>query len=331
MNGTGNTQNIDETLRTEQSDAGIDLNLRPGYRTCDNYLARAQVIYDRAKDAFFALKANDRALLAAAKRWERASVTLVRWAQTFFIKSGSTDEQRRSALEVIDRAAKDSAARSENISRYYDLLEQTGPEKTEELLEAENADLHHLDVLNRMLSTQSRCIKSLASGKGGMSREFEMEYEASKEIRDIYARIPEGHVYRPAFPYPPERIPEDEPVPDTPDPIKRAMNLPAEDSHYDTELNEFLPNEGYQSEDGLINDKSVVFHPESEEIEFGYADGPRHRWKYWKAKDDKDVPDPESWTVKYYRRWYDTYVREPDLKLLEPWPYECKYILDFES
>ena len=150
-----------------------------------------------------------------------------------------------------------------------------------------------------------------------MTYEQKLEYEASKEVRDYYDRIPEGHSYRPAYPYPPERIPEDEPVPQIPDPIDRVWDVPVREKVYDEELVEFVLPKGYISEDGLIDDKSLVYYPETREVEFGYVGGERQRWKYWKARDDRDVPDPGEWAVEYYQRWYDQFVRRPEYGILE--------------
>ena len=322
MSEVAAANNINDAVRENISDADLEINLQPGYRTYVNYLERALDIYDRTRAAFFAHKANDRALLAAAKRWERAAITLERWAGSYFLKADGTEEDRLKATEIMDMISKDSAARSTNISLYYDLLAEHYPEKQDELDEAEKADLHHLDVLNRVLNTQESYLKRLAMGEAGCTREERLEYECSKTIRDRYARIPEGHVYRPAFPYPPERIPEDEPVPPLPEPIQRSKELPLEDQVYDENLDEFIVRPGYISEDKRIDDKSMVFHPETQEIEYGFAGGPRKRWKYWKAKDDRDVPDPNCWAVQYIKRYYDTYIREPERRLLEPWPYE---------
>ena len=72
------------------------------------------------------------------------------------------------------------------------------------------------------------------------------------------------------------------------------------------------------SEDGLIDDKSVVYYPETHEVEFGYVGGVRTRWKYWKAKDDRDVPDPNSWVVEYYQRYYAQFVLAPEFAALDP-------------
>ena len=133
MSGVTAANNIEDAVRENISDADLEINLQPGYRTYVNYLERALDIYDRTRAAFFAHKANDRALLAAAKRWERAAITLERWAGSYFLKADGTEEDRLQATEIMDMISKDSAARSTNISRYYDLLAEHYPEKQEEL------------------------------------------------------------------------------------------------------------------------------------------------------------------------------------------------------
>ena len=177
MSEVAAANNINDAVRENISDADLEINLQPGYRTYVNYLERALEIYDRTRAAFFALKANDRVLLAAAKRWERATITLERWAESYFLKTGGTEEERLQASEIMDMISKDSAARSTNISRYYDLLAEHHPEKQAELEEAEKADLHHLDVLNRVLNTQESYLKRLEMGEAGCTREERLEYE----------------------------------------------------------------------------------------------------------------------------------------------------------
>ena len=242
----------------------------------------------------------------------------MRWAGSFYKKSDATAETRALALTIMDVVTKDSATRCDNVSQYYDILAGKNPDNTQALLDAEKADLKHLDVLSRMIETQEKYIRKETEDPGHESREIRLQREASVGIRDTYDRIPEGHSYRPAYPYPPERVPEDELVPDLPDPISRVDDVPLEDKDYDEELDEFVVKKGYVSEDGLIDDQSVVYYPETHEVEFGYVGGVRTRWKYWKAKDDRDVPDPNSWVVEYYQRYYAQFVLAPEFAALDP-------------
>ena len=289
--------------------------LPAGSRTYENYLNRALTIYLRAQDAFSALKPDDRALLKAADRWKRAAVSLERWAASLFNKLGGSEEERNLALEIMARVTNDSAFRSESISRYYDLLAENKPEAEAELEEAEKADLMHLDVLNRMINTQSDYIRRLVKNDAGENKELQLQTEYSRDIRDTYSRIPAGHKFRPAYVYPPERVPEDEPLPEIPEPIDRYQDIPFSEKVYDTELDEFVLPEGYISEDGMIDSQSMVFYPETMEVEFGFVGGPRQRWKYWKPKDDRDVPKRGDWVVDYYQRWYREKFGAPSYRM----------------
>ena len=133
----------------------------------------------------------------------------MRWAGSFYKKSDATAETRALALTIMDVVTKDSATRCDNVSQYYDILAGKNPDNTQALLDAEKADLKHLDVLSRMIETQEKYIRKETEDPGHESREIRLQREASVGIRDTYDRIPEGHSYRPAYPYPPERVPED--------------------------------------------------------------------------------------------------------------------------
>ena len=304
--------------RADRPEAYGEAALISGYRTLEEYLARAEKIYQRTKDDFFALGMIDERLLDAADRWREAGVALMRWAASYYRKLNSTDEERDYALKLMDRVTKDSGTRCDNVSRYYDLLEMKTPDDLKNLRIAEKADLKHLETLSRMIETQQMYIRREENAAGHMDREQRMMAEASKGIRETYDRIPEGHTYRPAYPYPPMPIPEGEPVPDLPDPIQRVEDVPLSEKDYDENLDEFVLKKGYVSEDKLIDDQSLVYHPETHEVEFGYVGGVRARWKYWKAGDDRDVPDPNSWAVNYFQRYYAQYVLAPEYDILNP-------------
>ena len=44
----------------------------------------------------------------------------------------------------------------------------------------------------------------------------------------------------------------------------------------------------------------------------------RKRWKYWKARDDRDVPKAGDWAIEYYQRYYAQYVLAPEYGILDP-------------
>ena len=137
MNGE-NSQNINSAAaQASQSEAAFAVPLKTGYRTYENYLLRARTIYDRAVTDFFKLSGDDPRLLDAAERWRAASVSLMRWACSFYRKIDATPEQRELALKLMDSVTKDSATRCDNVSQYYDILAGKNPDNAQALLDAE--------------------------------------------------------------------------------------------------------------------------------------------------------------------------------------------------
>ena len=120
---------------------------------------------------------------------------------------------------------------------------------------------------------------------------MEAETRASAVAAGIREAVPEGHHYLPARPYPPERIPEEELVPMTPEPFNRVKDMPVSELVYDEELDEFVVPKGYVSEDEMIDDQSVVWHPENHTVacKFRGEEEPVI-WPYWKPADLGDVP-----------------------------------------
>lgn len=122
------------------------------------------------------------------------------------------------------------------------------------------------------------------------------------------------------MPYPPDRTPIEDFVLGIPNILRRIEGLALEYKDYDENIDEFVLKKDYVSENGLIDANSMVYHPETEEVEFGYVGGRWFRWKYWKAKNDRDVPEPGCWVVEYYQRLYDQWLIELDPVVLHtPW------------
>ena len=168
---SGMNDNINSaSAQTGQSEVSPDVQLKAGYRTYENYLYRVQIIYNRTKDDFFTLRADDARLLEAAERWRIAAVSLMRWAGSFYKKSDATAETRALALTIMDVVTKDSATRCDNVSQYYDILAEKKPDNIQALLNAEKADLKHLDVLSRMIETEEKYIRKETEATGHESR-----------------------------------------------------------------------------------------------------------------------------------------------------------------
>ena len=83
-----------------------------------------------------------------------------------------------------------------------------------------------------MFETRSKYIRKETEDPEHENIEIRLEREAAAEAHEYFRHIPKGHSYRPAYPYPPERIPEDEPVPDFPEPIARYEDVLVKDKYY---------------------------------------------------------------------------------------------------
>lgn len=171
------------TTATTQTD---DILLITGYSPFAKYLDRVQTIYKRAKDDFFKLRADDSALLEAAERWRLAAVSLIRMADRYYRCEDTSQEEREQALKIMNIVTKDSATRSENISRYYDILAGKDPDNVSELLKAEKADHQHLDVLGRMMDTRNKYIKWYKEDPNMESLELRVERKTSKRIFETH-------------------------------------------------------------------------------------------------------------------------------------------------
>ena len=154
--------------------------------------------------------------------------------------------------------------------------------------------------------------------------EYRMEYEQGPIAKVYRSMVPEGHIFMPARPYPPVRTPDwQNGVPYPPEPFCRWKNLPPEDFIYDAEHDEFVLPEGYVSDDGLIDDKSVIWHPETCEVDIGYVGGERTVWNYKKFLDPRGVWEPGSWAAEYQIRLYQQCEEDKaQNRLLQHAPYE---------
>ncbi|MBQ4512231.1 MAG: hypothetical protein II969_04510 [Anaerolineaceae bacterium] len=150
------------------------------------------------------------------------------------------------------------------------------------------------------------------------------DYEQAKQIRRAKAAarnaherkfIPSGHMFLPPRIFPHDPVPEGLPVPEGPEPYARVASLEIENKVYDPEHDNFVVKPGYVSEDGLIDDQSVVWDYENNKVICKFRGGEPIVWDFWKPKDTADVLGPEHWCYQYIRRLYWQLVdkQEPGL------------------
>ena len=279
----------------------------------DRLLENVLAFYQKAKAAYYATDPNTPALPDAAKKWERASIALISRAEALFRLSGENQELRKQALELITTCAQDASVREMMIAAYTERAVEEKPESADEM---DRLNLHYMSSTDRALSTQALYTKRFFSPANYVDPVMEAETRASAVAAGIREAVPEGHYYLPARPYPPERIPEEELVPMTPEPFNRVKNMPVSELVYDEELDEFVVPKGYVSEDEMIDDQSVVWHPENHTVacKFRGEEEPVI-WPYWKPADLGDVPKRGSWVADYYRRLFGQWLAEYQFRI----------------
>ena len=169
---------------------------------------------------------------------------------------------------------------------------------------------------NRAIATQllmNRRSEIETGGPAGIEMAGEMK--AGDRMRELEAKVPENHMYLPARPFPPVEIPEGVRVPDYPEPYVRMKTLDVKELNYDLEHDEFIIRPGYVSEDGLIDDQSVVWNWEEGTVAMKFRGGEPEIWPFWKAKDAGDIP--KGWPARYLRRMYLDWVDSLQLGVLK--------------
>ena len=284
-----------------------------------DYLQDAWQDYEKAKDDFFATPVSDERIIAAGKRWERFGRILIGYAGTLFNLYQDDQEKRRQILDIYDRFSKDMAVVRKNIARYRELLKAAESPDPAALIRAENAKIESSRTMQRALNTQIRFRRLYETGESYAGAEAELEKGCSERSEELFAMLPDTAIYLPAWIYPPMPLPpEGERVPDLPDVYDRVMDLPVEDLAYDENLEEFVVRPGYISEDGLIDDQSLVWHPENCTVSMKYRGGEPVIWPYWKPADPSDVPLWDSPVIQYNRRYYRQCLEDLEAKVFDP-------------
>lgn len=283
-----------------------------------DFLKDAWEDYRKALEDFFATPVNDEKIIAAGKRWERFGRILIGYAGTMFDLYRDDAEKRRLILDLYDRFSKDMAVVQRNISKYRALLNAAEAPDPEALKRADDAKIESSRSMLRALNTQLRFSRLYQNGDTYAGAEAELEEGCSERSEQLFEKLPKAGIYKPAWIYPPLPFPEGTRVPEPPEAYKRVESLPVDDLVYDEALDEFVVRPGYVSEDGLIDERSVVWHPEDHTVVIRCRGGEPVIWRYWKPKDLTDVPERDSWPARYIRRYYRQRLEDLEMKVFDP-------------
>ena len=276
------------------------------YGTLDHYLEICKKDYEERRTDFFDSVVESEDLPEKAKRLASFARTYLGLARTILHDYGEFEKYHQAALDIADRVVKESGIVLRNLDLHYEHKKKELPKGDPDLLRLSKEVEDGIHFFSRAMATQialNRREEAFTGGPAGI--EMREEMKAGDRMRALEAKVPEDHMYLPARPFPPVPIPEEYQVPDYPEPYNRVIDVPVEEKVYDTEQEEFLIPEGYISEDGLIDDKSVVWHPETHEVEIGYRGGIRTVWNYKKFLDPREVWEPGSWAAEYQYRLFE--------------------------
>ncbi|MBQ4511634.1 MAG: hypothetical protein II969_01480, partial [Anaerolineaceae bacterium] len=234
------------------------------YESIDQSLDRVQEKYERDRADYYNTLGDDPEILKKTKRWQRSARELASWAGTLFNADAKNQTDRKRALDIFDRIAKEAMIRLRNVSRYADISVESAKENEKESTrdKMDNAEYGASAFARNAIETQRRYIDHFQKGDNYISPRQEREIEASAYVAEIREKVlPRDRMYLPGQVIPPHPVPLTERVPKRPDPYELYKNQPVEAYEYDREIDELVLKKGYVSEDGLIDDESVKYDP----------------------------------------------------------------------
>ncbi len=280
--------------------------------TFDHYYDDMLACYEEARQNFLASDVRNPEIVRRSGEWEKAArVMIMANAALFGLRKGNI-EDRQKALDGLEQCKKDSGIRADSLKYHYELAKQAENPDPGHLRKLLNIRIESLKFYFRAVVTQQAYGKIFVSDPNYMTPELRAEKRLGAKVAKIMSLVPRDHMFLPARPFPPARVPEGEPVPWLPEAYEAWKSLPIEDFRYDTEHDEFVLPEGYVSEDGRIDDQSVVWNWSENTVTIKFRGGDSVTWPFWKAKDMKDNMEEGSWCADYYIRLYEQTLADLD-------------------
>ena len=275
------------------------------YGSFDEYLVMTGELYAECEEEFKASDVQSDEFPEICEKWAAAARTLIQAACALFGRTPANQENKKHALAIFECCKADSGARAKSLRLHYLLARQDEKITPKDLKKKFDQWNEGLRFVFRAEATQMSYLKRYLSDPNYVNRETQIEQEQAPLAERYRKRVPAGHMFLPARPYPPVRTPDwQREVPEPPAPFCRWKQLPPEDFIYDEEHDEFILPEGYLSEDGTIDDKSVVFNWEEDTVTCKFVGGEPVTWPMWKPKHAGDHMYEGSWPWDYYRTLY---------------------------
>ncbi len=283
-------------------------------------LNEAEADYEDARAEYFMTDPGSEAIMAAAERTETAARELISRALTLFNMYSQTCENKDKALKILDRMTKESSIRERTCCQYYRRMRAAGSENTAMLHRLYQEKLKRMKFLDRCVNTQSAYTKRFLKNEDAGDPESESRVKIAAKAERTRAVIPQGCRFCPPRIFPPEPIPEGQPVPLAPDPYRRFKKMEAKDLVFNKDHFNFELPEGYVSEDGLIDSESVAWDYEARTVTMKYRGGVPVTWNFKQYIDPRDVPKPDEWITRYYMRLFAQAADEDGRMLFRHFP-----------
>ena len=301
------------------ADGGTPLPIDFG--SLEKYFQMASDRYAAAREEYLNTSLEDPKLPDKVKKFQRSARQFIAWAETWYFAHPDDRDEKRLTLDLLDRITKESGMRLSHIALHESFVKENDPDNINRLKEIDETYSSADFFLRSAVKTQQHFIDRFTKGKDNYSFESDEELKTSAYFETICHLFPKDRLYTRGIIFPPARIPAGRPVPESPEVFNRVKQLPAEDLVYDPEVDELVPRPGYVSEDGKIDDKSVIWHPDTMTVEMGYVGEEKVVWPYWKPKDVTDLYEEDSWIAEYLAREYDQWIQsgEPGLFKRRAW------------
>ena len=257
--------------------------------------------YNGDMDGYFLCTYNSPDLTEKAANWIDSQLRMIRLAHVILRSDPESDEIKTLAMEKMDRVIRDARLLVHGLECYLKRLNNKGCTDLKLIKTVDRLSRKCMDHWLRADSTRNLLERKLHGGASKGVRNEKMD-NVNKKRKNWVKHVPAGHIYLPPRPYPPLRIPPDEPVPMYPKVYLDFLGIPPEELAYDEENDEFVIPEGYVSEDGSLDHNSIRWDYEKREVTFQYVDGIPVTWKFWKAENLRDFP--RGWADEYQIRMY---------------------------
>ena len=278
----------------------------------DKYYADMQAIYNETTESFHATDVRSTEIVQKAADWAKVSRAMIMANAALFGRFKGNYELREKALAGLDECKKDAGIRADNLKLHYELAAREKDPDPLYLRKLKDLHLNSLKFYFRADTTQLAYLDRYVNDPNYVTPELRAEKKWSAIAAEWMKKVPKGHDYLPARPFPPVRIPEGERVPDVPAPYAAWKNLPPEDFYYDTEHDELALPKGYVSKDQRIDDESVVWNWTDNTVTMKFRGGEAVTWPFWKPKDTYDMLKEGDWCAEYYIRLYEQILADMD-------------------